>query len=249
MTMRNYLSFGGGVNSVAMMLYILDEGWDFEAVFVNHGTDWPETYEYLDMFQEWLDKRGVKPVTVLTPKYYRKKINKNYSNLYNYSYDFKMVPSMMSRWCTRLFKIVTIENYIQKPCFMLLGFDIGEINRADWSCTNGVENRFPLIEAEINRAGCTEIIKSHGLLVPQKSGCYICPYQSVYQWKELRHKHPDLFCKAEQLEKINMEYRKSVGKKPLFLNQSPKASLRAVVNENQNKLFVQDKYPPCYCML
>jgi tRNA U34 2-thiouridine synthase MnmA/TrmU len=33
--MRNYLSFGGGVNSVAMMLLLLDEGIEFEAVYVN----------------------------------------------------------------------------------------------------------------------------------------------------------------------------------------------------------------------
>ena len=59
--MNIYLSFGGGVNSVAMYLYALDEGWDFEAVFVDHGTDWPETYEYVEMFKKMY------PVTVLRP--------------------------------------------------------------------------------------------------------------------------------------------------------------------------------------
>lgn len=34
MIMKNYLSFGGGVNSVAMMLLLLDEGVEFEAVYV-----------------------------------------------------------------------------------------------------------------------------------------------------------------------------------------------------------------------
>lgn len=49
--MKKYLSFGGGVNSVAMMLMLLDQKDDFEAIFVDHGTDWPETYEYFEMFQ------------------------------------------------------------------------------------------------------------------------------------------------------------------------------------------------------
>lgn len=35
--MKNYLSFGGGVNSVALYLLMEDMGIEFEAVFVNHG--------------------------------------------------------------------------------------------------------------------------------------------------------------------------------------------------------------------
>ena len=55
--MRNYLSFGGGVNSVAMMLLLLDEGVEFgpgkdaEALYV-WMPDWPETHEYLMMLEE-----------------------------------------------------------------------------------------------------------------------------------------------------------------------------------------------------
>ena len=29
--MKKYLSYGGGVNSVAMLLLLLDEGWEFES--------------------------------------------------------------------------------------------------------------------------------------------------------------------------------------------------------------------------
>ena len=241
--MKNYLSFGGGVNSVAMMLYLLDEGWDFEAVFVNHGTDWPETYEYLDMFQNWLVKRGFNQITVLKTNI------QGCTTLYDYCWMYKMVPSIMQRWCTNKFKIRVMYQYYQKPCFVLIGFDFDEIKRVKISNNKGTENRYPLIEAEFTRNGCIEIIKTHGLPIPIKSGCFICPYQRGSQWKELRYRHPELFCKAEQLEKRNMEYQKIQGKKPLFLNQSPKASLRVIVNETQGKLFKQDEYPPCHCML
>ena len=39
--MMNYLSMGFGVNSVALYLLMQDLGMEFEAVFVNHGGDWP----------------------------------------------------------------------------------------------------------------------------------------------------------------------------------------------------------------
>jgi len=240
--MKKYLSFGGGVNSVAMMLMLLGQKDDFEAIFVDHGTDWPETYDYFEMFQGWLKKHGYKQITVLKPDV------QGFENLYSYYWEKQLVPSFMARICTDKFKIRPIYKYVEKPCFMLLGIDFGEIKRAKLSSNKGVENRFPLIENDIDRAGCKKIITDHGLPVPMKSGCYICPFQRLGQWIELRKLHPDLFCRAEQLENRNMEYRKSIGKKAFTLNNSGK-KLKTVIQEDQMHIFEQDDYPPCQCGL
>ena len=113
--MKTYLSFGGGVNSVAMMLLLLDEGIEeFEAVFVDHGTDWPETYKYFDMFQGWLTRKGYKPITVLKPNV------EGFTNLYDFYWHKKWVPSHMRRICTDKFKIRPLFKYFDKPCFCLL---------------------------------------------------------------------------------------------------------------------------------
>ena len=235
--MKNYLSFGGGVNSVALYLYLLDNNVDFEAVFVDHGTDWPETYEYVEMFK---DKY---PLTVLKPNV------EGYSNLYNFCLHKTIIPSMMFRWCTDKFKLTPIYKYLKPPGFIMLGIDFGEQKRAKMNSNKGFENRFPLIEAEIDRKGCKDIIRLHKLPIPIKSGCFICPYQRAYQWKELRRHRSGLFCKAVELEKRVIAHRRSQGKKPLYLNQSPKASLQSVVDENQRQIFKQDEYPPCNCGL
>lgn len=226
--LQSYLSFGGGVNSVAMMLYCLDEGWIFESVFVDHRTDWPETYEYLEIFQSWLFKNGHKPITVLRPKI------SGYQNLYDYCWHYELIPSFMFRWCTDKFKIRPILRYYKKPCISMLGIDIGESKRAKLSKVKNVENKFPLIEAEMNREDCIKYIKRHSLPIPAKSGCFICPYQKVREWVKLESKHPDLFHKAVQLEQRNMEYRKSVGKPILFLSQSKQIPLSAII-ENERK--------------
>ena len=236
--MRNYLSFGGGVNSVAMYLLLKDQGVDFEAVFVDHGTDWPETYSYVDIFKKMY------PLTVLKPRL--KENGKTYNNLYKYCWDEKIFPFRHFRWCTEKFKVKPIYNYIKTPCFMFLGFASDEAHRAKISHNKGVENRFPLIESEINRQECKNLIKKHRLPIPQKSGCYICPFQRTAQFKNLRRKHPELFCKAEQLEKRKIDERKRIGKKPIYILN---ASLRSVVDENQIQVFKQDEYPHCECML
>jgi len=234
--MKNYLSFGGGVNSVALYLYLLDNNIDFEAVFVDHGTDWPETYEYVEMF------RKKYPLTILKPNV------TGYDNLYEYCWHYSMVPSFKFRWCTSKFKVKVLHTYYKSPAFIMLGIDFAEQKRAKINSDKGFENRFPLIEAEIDREGCKDIIRSHKLPIPIKSGCFICPFQKAHQWKELRRYHPGLFCKAVELEKRQMVSREAQGKKPFNLSIS-KASLQSIVDENQRQLFKEDEYPPCNCGL
>jgi len=240
-TMRNYLSFGAGVNSVAMYLVLVDEGMTpgdaahgFEAIYVDHGGDWPETHKYVESFVKNY------PVTILTPNVGGE------SNLYDYSARYKMIPSRRKRWCTDKFKVRVINKHITKPCFSLIGFSADEAHRAKITTEKGVENRFPLVERGIDRARCIEIIKSHGLPVPMKSGCYFCPFQRVGQWKKLRNEHPDLFCKAKKLEDDQIIARAEHGKGPLYLSAKP---LSETINERQGKIFEADEYPPCQCGL
>ena len=212
--MKSYLSIGFGVNSVAA--YFLG-GFD-EAIFCDTGSEYPETYEYINKFV------GKYPVTILNPKK---------GNLYDYSWKYRMVPATWPRWCSVNFKIKPFADYI-KTGFKLLAFATDEAHRAKISVDKNIENRFPLLENNISRKKCKEIIQDSGLPIPHRSKCYFCPFQTIREWKELRMNHPDLFCKAEKLEKRNREYRKAQGKKPLYLYGNAKP-LRVVVGENQRK--------------
>jgi len=242
--MRNYLSYGGGVNSTAMLLLLLDEGWDFEAFYVDHGCDWPETRNYV----WWLSKQM--PITIIRPDFrrnYKNKGGKTYNSLYDFCWDNEMVPHRVQRWCTQEFKTVPLQRYFKKPCYSLIGFSTDEAHRAKLDYKDGTEMRYPLLEYEVDRGGCKRIILEHGLPLPIKSGCYFCPFQRVNQFRELRMKHPDLFCKATQLEKRNMERNKRVGKRIYTLKEGY-GPLPELVNENQGELFEEYK-PPCYCEL
>jgi len=229
--MKNYLSFGGGVNSVALYIHLMENGTEFEAVFVDHGGDWPETYQYVKMFA---DKY---PLTILKATVHRKKINKSWDSIIDFCTDRKMIPQQWPRWCTVDWKKDQINKYVERPCFMNIGIDSGESHRAKLSSKGRIEYRYPLIESEIDRQGCKDIINAHNLPVPQKSGCYICPFQSPAQLKRLRRIHPDLYCKVEQLEKQSGRTLKR-GK-----------PISTIINERQVPLFQQDEYPPCHCGL
>jgi len=242
--MKNYLSFGGGVNSVALHLMLLDQGVNFEAVFVHHATDYPETYNYLAGFQWWLKNNGHKPITILRPNVDGR------SSLYLYCRDQRIIPSKMFRWCTDKFKTKVVTKYVQKPCFMMLGIDYGEAHRAKINYQKKIENRFPLIEEKINRDACKEIITRNGLPLPIKSGCFICPFQKPNKIIDLRYNNTHLFCKAQLLETRAVDERIKNNKKPIYLFGSGSGqSIASIIDEKQMVLWKEDEYPPCQCGL
>jgi 3'-phosphoadenosine 5'-phosphosulfate sulfotransferase (PAPS reductase)/FAD synthetase len=221
-----------------------DLGMDFEAVFVDHGGDWPETYEYFKYFVE-----TGRPVTVLKPQCFRKNTGICWDNLYDYAITQEIFPSVLNRWCTKDFKVLPVNRYIEKPCFMHLGIDAGESRRAKINSTKGIESRWLLIENNIDRQGCIDLIKSHLLMVPPKSGCWFCPFQKKYEWRRLRRLHPELYCKGVKLEeKAVSAYKYRGGTKKLTL-RGDGVALGDLINENQAALpGMEDlEYPPCQC--
>lgn len=245
--MKNYLSFGGGVNSVALYLLMEQLGIEFEAVFVDHGGDWPETYEYVDYFI----KTG-RPVTILHPEAGTRE-KRTFSKIVDYLEFKRILPSKKKkgRFCTDRFKIVPFNKYAVRPCFVFIGFASDESERAQMSSTKGIEYRWPLIENEINRQGCIEIIIDAGLVVPRKSGCYLCPFQGRREYLELRKKHPDLFCRVSKIEKAQNKRVTKEGNqwKPYYL--AGDGPLSEIVNDRQRALpGLEDmEYPPCQCGL
>lgn len=192
---RNYLSFGGGVGSTALMLLLEDQGVEFEAVFVDHGTDLPETYEYVDYL-----RRAGHRITTIKPNF------EGFSSLYEYCRARRFLPSVNLRWCTSRFKIRPILKYIKKPCSMFIGITYDERHRTFRKYRDragkGVDVRYPLVEHHLTRRDCVGLIKRHGLEVPPKSGCWICPFQSPRQLVRLYLNHRDLFERLVELERI-----------------------------------------------
>ena len=221
--MRKYLSLGAGVNSVAMLLLLLDAGEDFETIFCDLGLEWPETYSYIEMV-----KRDICPITTIQG------INEPGRTLYEHCVHYRNFPTRRWKWCTDRFKIKPINRFYQKPCVSFVGIGADEANRPTTRIVDpGIEKVFPLIEQGITRTQCLEIIKGHGLPTPQRSGCYICSSQSKVQWRELYHLHPELYQKAKHLEVITNKRLKEQGKPLRYFRDIP---LPSVVGENQMEM-------------
>jgi|Deesub1362B_J571_1020462.scaffolds.fasta_scaffold00060_95 3'-phosphoadenosine 5'-phosphosulfate sulfotransferase (PAPS reductase)/FAD synthetase len=190
-----YLSHGMGVNSTALMLMLEDFGIKYEAVFVDTGCEHPETYEYLNYLRE----QGYE-ITVLKPDV------GGFDNLYGYCKHYRIVPGQFTRWCTYKFKIKTLKNYIESPAVMFVGIAYDEKHRAFTKpVKNGVINAYPLVNYRVTREECIKIIKEHGLKIPRKSGCWLCPFAKKEEVRELYLKHRELYEKRKEIERLASE--------------------------------------------
>ena len=235
--MKRYLSFGGGVNSTALMLLLADQSIEFEAVYVDHGADWPETREYVAMLQGM----GY-PITVLESR-------RDGLVLYDYYWKHRMIPQRFPRACTVEYKLVPLSNYMSPPCVVYIGIDAGEehrIPRLIAGQRQGEEKLFPLADEGIDRQGCVEIILSHRLPVPIKSGCFVCPNQRKSQWIAMRTSHPELYCKAKALEDRCNARMEELERAPFYLAERP---LDQVAMDQQPDLFGERDMRPCLCEL
>lgn len=193
--MKKYLSHGMGVNSTALMLLLEDESIEFESVFVDHGGDYPETYEY----GNYLRQQGHKITKIQPPAFC------GCTTIEQYILKYKFLPGIFARWCTEHFKVVPFLNYIKTPAIVYLGYCYDEKYRAErrekrCKKENDITYKYPLIDAKLNRTDCIALIREHNLKVPSRSTCYFCPFQSKQQIRELYLYHPELYKHVVELE-------------------------------------------------
>jgi hypothetical protein len=205
--MKYILSWGGGVNSTAILAMIklgmLPEltPENTEIVFADTGAEMPYTYEHttrcIERTPEWI-WRCLRPTDERWKKFYSPRCQG--VNLYQFCLDRQWIPSRMSRWCTKEYKVNPISNYRKTlgDTIIILGIATEEIHRA-----KELGNRlvmYPLIDKGIDREGCYKLIKQAGLPEAQKSGCYFCPFQKKQGWIDLSLNYKDLFNECIKLE-------------------------------------------------
>lgn len=182
--MEKVLSFGGGLQTTALVILIKRGELKVDAVvFSDTGCEKPVTYYYIEKY--------IKPmidVVILPPEN---------GGLKAYCEKYRIIPSVIDKWCTRIFKIERINQYCG-DAIQLIGFSSDEIKRSENPKLLGKE--FPLIERNISNKDCVSIIQDYGLPTPVKSSCYFCPCQGRVEWNWLKLNHPDLFHNALKLE-------------------------------------------------
>ena len=197
--MKRILSFGGGLQTTALAIMVVKGELEVdEVVFADTGAEKPETYWYMENY--------IKPMIDITI------LPSENGGLKSYCEKYRIIPSVVDKWCTRIFKVERLQKYCG-DAIQLIGFSSDEVRRSENPRLVGKE--FPLIEHNISSADCHRIIQDYGFPIPVKSSCYFCPNQRLSEWNWLKIYHPDLIKDALRLESLlyerKPEYRERTG--------------------------------------
>jgi hypothetical protein len=210
------ISYGGGVQSTALIVLAMSEGWDIdEIVHVDLlDAESPATREYVALFREWLRERG-RDVTVIERNMYQDMLdNPGFTPV---PWHGRREKFMLKRQCTREYKVQPLQRYLYdrypgERVGLMLGISVDEYHRMRDSSAARIEHVYPLVDRRLTRWQCRDIIERAGLAVPWKSSCWFCPFRSVVSQWALVQRYPGLAGMARVLEdRINAE-RRSRGK-------------------------------------
>lgn len=259
------ISYGGGVQSTAMIVLAATRNKDFERImggrvayglFCNVGDDseHPATLDYVrNVAQPWAADRCVE-VVELAPR--RLSL---LSHMLDHDDPLTLrepIPirgvngKPLSRSCTADWKIKRLGAWLKdqgcgldKPAATVaIGISVDEIERAGRGRDEKWERRvYPLLHMGLNRRDCMDVIASAGLQVPPKSSCWFCPYHKPSTWAEMGRDEPELFARAQQLEDTLNDRRDHLGKKHVYLTRFGRR-LSDAIGIAQDGLFDADDF-------
>ena len=218
--MKRIASVSGGKDSTAMLILLYEQGVSLDyIVFMNTGIEFPQTVRFVrEKLSPWCKEHFGKEVTFIYPKrpfgYYFKK------------YGVPYYPR--GRWCCRVLKKDTFYYWVMssvedKDIALYVGYSADEKRRFEkalketnkyWSKRRkNITLVAPLIDLGITESKALEICKKHDLLNPlykhfNRTGCWLCPFQSIDSWRVLHDYYPHLWKAAVKIESLSIKLGK-----------------------------------------
>jgi hypothetical protein len=199
-------AYGGGTNSTALLIEYVNRGMKVDLIiFSDTGAERPETYSFIDLFSQWLVDNNMPPITIVHPNYTLESDCLRRKRLPALAYGFKTCSLQFKRQPQEKFmNNIPAAKMLWKSggkVIKLMGYDAGEKGRAlGKSGDEKYDCHYPLIDWDIWRDDCLEIIHDAGLPQPGKSSCFFCPSMKKREIMALVKDHPDLLQRALVIE-------------------------------------------------
>lgn len=264
--MAKIVSFGGGVNSTAMLVGMVQRGEKPDAIlFADTGGEKPQTYDFIVSFRQWLASHELS-ITVVA---YSAKLTSplgidfacgsSHASLEDECHNNGTLPSKAFGFggCSQKWKRYPMDKFVQQfqPAIeawgrgekveRLIGIHSGETKRGKIPDDAKFTYRFPLKEWGWNQSHCIAAIVAEGLPVPPKSSCFFCPAMKKHEVIELSKQHPELFGRAVAIEQNARECEGLDVVKGLGRNWSWESLVKADESQLRLPLFSDMQAPIC----
>lgn len=217
------VNYGGGVNTIAVLLALADRGIRPTAItMADPGSERGGTTAYRDeIMQPWCARVGFPPIVTLErriegltrPRAWRLETLRDelmrLKNLPSIAYGRKSCSAKYKgepqRWWVERQSWAQEAWAAGRKVIRVVGYDVEEGDRVekskDVAWRSDIEaQRFgswhPLHELGMTRADCVRLIGLRGLPIPPKSACTYCPSNALSEWDDLRESDPVAFADA-----------------------------------------------------
>jgi hypothetical protein len=213
--MTNILSFGGGVDSTALLAIHLNRNVAAQAlnisreeldakfppvdavVFSDPGAEFPGTYDNVEYARGRCEAQGIRFEVVAKEE--------NIVEWMDRLGNIPLIPGA-GHVCSLKFKAEVLHKWAEGQFAGTINWAIGiEANETNRSFSSKVGGRHqchhPLVELGLTRADCEAIIERLGWGIQvRKSSCFFCPFQTEDELRDLHDNHPDLWQIAQDIE-------------------------------------------------
>ena len=196
------VSLGWGVQSwgmVAMSALGALPKVDF-ALHADTGWERAETLTFAERWTPWLERHGIPVVTVKSPYCGESPGSDRWVTPPFYTRGPK-ANGMLYRTCTDRWKVRPMQKWqrrelerrgLNKSPDIIekwIGFTLDEAHRVSGYGPKYIKKAYPFLEMldrPYTRGMVIRWLEKHGLEVPVKSSCIICPYHNWRQWREIQ---------------------------------------------------------------
>jgi hypothetical protein len=235
--MKRFISFSCGVESSTMCVLFGDKA---DAIFADTGYEHKVIYDRIELVQNWVRNFHKNNFTIHVVK------NKTYISLPTYIMHCKYYPSFTSRYCTRMFKIEPIDDYLEQykdeGVELMIGLNVEEINKrtGNYGSKPFIKYSYPLADNRISREGCKIILKKAGLMPQfpvymQRGGCIGCYYKSKKEYEAMALLNPDEFKIVQNIEENIQDRRED------YFSILPGITMAQIKRNISNMLFNPDE--------
>lgn len=184
--MKQFISFSGGVESRTMAVLFGNKA---DAIFADTRAEHGVLYEQLHNVES-----KIKAFHGNDFKIIRVWRNNKTDSLIDYIKERKFFPSFGARYCTRLFKIEPIDDYLRQfdevEIMIGLNADEAELRTGNHGLLPHVKYSYPLVEHGITRAMCKQILKAADIepnfpVYMQRGGCKCCYFKSKKEFEAM----------------------------------------------------------------
>ena len=204
--MKKFISLSGGVESTTMCLLY---GKGAKAIWCDTGAEHDLMYERIDYLEKAFKELHNGDFELIRVK------NEKHNSLEQYATKAKYMPSGQARYCTRMFKIEPIDDFLstQGECELMIGFNSDEEGRTgNLGLKENVNYTYPLIENGLSRSDCEDLLRQYGMhpnfpVYMLRGGCRMCFFKSEKEYRALYYLNRKEFNKMIEFEESMQDKR------------------------------------------